>query len=176
MISLFLGLTLANLIALLTTIGLGYVASNPASNLRGWHTLAGAMSLMLCIGVHCVVFTYFMATAKWVQHAVTVKGLDPSFSTPTRSFKHQALPVALGAILIVFLTAIFGAAVDSGSTSVVGHHLLALAAFGANIGAATAEYAAIRRNGALIDQILSAKPAPDAESKPFSRVPLDRQT
>ena len=155
MISLFLGLTLANLTALLATIGLGYAGSAGSAELRSWHMLAGILAVLLCIAVHCVVFTYFIATAKWIQHAVTIKHLDEQFTHPTRSFKAQAFPAALTAILAVFITAIFGAATDNHVVSVTWHHLLALTAFAVNLGAAAVEYQAIRRNGDLIDRLLS---------------------
>src|SRR4051812_20904321 len=62
MIPLFLGLTTANLTALLAAIALGYTAvGNPA--MRGWHTLAGVMATIGCVAVHCTVFTYFIATS-----------------------------------------------------------------------------------------------------------------
>ena len=69
MIPLFVGLTLVNLLCLGVTMALGYWAP-PAS--RHLHILAGALSALVCCGVHCVVFTYFIATAKWVQHAIAV--------------------------------------------------------------------------------------------------------
>ena len=165
MIPLFLGLTFSNLIALLLTIGMGYYAATASEALRGWHMLIGVMTLILCIAVHCIVFTYFMATAKWIQHAVSVKGLDAAYLGPTRSFKHQAFPAALGAILAVFIAAIFGAATDNKIAGVAWHHMLALTAFAINVAAAVVEYLAISRNGRLIDQILADLPPAAMESR-----------
>jgi hypothetical protein len=155
MIPLFLGLTIANLTALLLTIALGYAGVAGIGSLRAWHMLSGAITVLLCIGVHCVVFTYFIATAKWIQHAVTVKGLEESFTSPTRSFKAQAFPAALCAMGSVFITAMFGAATDNHMVATVWHHLIALGAVGVNLGASIIEYAAIERNGRLIDSILT---------------------
>src|SRR5438552_576333 len=97
MISLFFGITAFNLLALAIALALGYGVSHG----RPWssyHQLAGVLSAMVCCGVHCVVFTYFIATSKWLQHAISVKRLDPQLSLPTRSFKTQAFPAALLAI------------------------------------------------------------------------------
>ena len=80
------------------------------SPVRQTHVLFGALATMVCVGVHCVVFTYFIATAKWVQHAVMVKKLDPQLMAPTRSFKMQAFPAALLAMAATFTAAMFGAA------------------------------------------------------------------
>ena len=162
MIPLFLGLTIANLTALLITIGVGYFAAAGASSARTLHMVAGLLTALLCVAVHCTVFTYFMATSKWVQHAVTIKKLDVAYVTPTRSFKAHAFPAALGAMLAVFLTAILGAAVDNKMVSAGWHHAFALAAVGVNLLAAVVEYAAISRNGKLIDRLLSEIPPEDA--------------
>jgi uncharacterized membrane protein len=169
MIPLFLGLTVSNLTALLAAIGMGYYAAGHAGahagSARGWHTLAGAMTLMLCIAVHCVVFTYFIATTKWIQHAVSVKGLDDAFAAPARSFRRRAFGAALASMLMVFLTAVLGAAVDTRLAAGVWHHLLALAAFGVNLGAAGVEYVAIAGNGRLIDRILEQNPPAASENR-----------
>jgi hypothetical protein len=80
MIPLFLGLTAFNLLALSVATTLGYGVSF-GRNWASYHQLAGALAAIACCGVHCVVFTYFIATAKWIQHAVTVKKLDPALAT-----------------------------------------------------------------------------------------------
>jgi hypothetical protein len=153
MIQLFLGLTIANLLALLTAAVLGYVAAD-RPDLHAYHLLAGALAAILCVGVHCVVFTYFVATAKWVQHAVTVRGLDPNLSTPTRSFKAMAFPAALSCMTIVFIAACLGAAHDAYGLNRAWHHVLALTGVAANVAGAAIEYHAISRNGQLIDRVL----------------------
>lgn len=152
MISLFIGLTLVNLICLGVTAALGYgwIAAG-----RNMHILAGALSTLVCVGVHCVVFTYFIATAKWIQHAVLVKRLDPSLTAPTRSFKMQAFPAALAAMASVFAAAVLGAARDNAYVSVPWHHIPAVASIGVNVIVALIEYRAIDRNGRLIDAILA---------------------
>src|SRR5688572_31476284 len=105
MIPLFLGLTLVNLLCLGTATALGYMSLGDGGESKGAHILAGALAALVCVGVHCVVFTYFIATAKWIQHAVLVKRLDPALVEPTRSFKLQAFPAALLAMAMVFATA-----------------------------------------------------------------------
>src|SRR5881397_27148 len=125
MIPLFLGLSALNLICLCTSAALGYISMSRTSY-GGVHFLIGALSTFTCVGVHCVVFTYFIATAKWVQHAVSVKQLDPHLVAPTRSFKAQALPAALAAMGIVFLTAMLGAAKANYGISITYHHFAAI--------------------------------------------------
>src|SRR5215211_3984600 len=158
MLSLFLALTAFNLLCLLLTAALGYVYGG--SQVTQWHALAGVVATITCCAVHCVVFTYFVATAKWVLHAVAVKQLDPALARPTRSFKLQAFPAALVAMLTVFIAALFGAARVSYGVSPTYHHVLAWLAVATNALVAVTEYRAIARNGRLIDEILARINAP----------------
>jgi hypothetical protein len=119
------------------------------------HILAGTLATLVCCGVHCVVFTYFIATAKWVQHAIAVKNLDASLAAPTRSFKRHAFPAALAAMSMVFVAAVLGAARDNYATPRWWHHAAAIAALAVNLVVAVLEYRAIARNGRLIDTVLA---------------------
>ncbi len=154
MIPLFLGLTAFNLLCLITTTCMGYALAGKghASSL---HMMLGVMTTMACIAVHCIVFTYFIATAKWIQHAVSVKSLPAELIEPTRSFKLQAFPAALLAMASVFVTAVLGAAADNYAISARWHFGAAIAAIVINALVAMPEYAAIVKNGKLIDGILA---------------------
>ena len=154
MLALFLTATAINLLALAATTLLGYGVSNG----RPWsaqHQLSGVLAAIVCCGVHCIVITYFIATAKWIQHAVSVKNLDRSLIEPTRSFKAAAFPAALLAMASVFIAALFGAATFNYHVRPIYHHAGALTAIAINIGVAYVEYRAIDRNGKLIDTILA---------------------
>src|SRR4051812_32198280 len=111
MVPLFLCLTALNLMCLTAAIALGYAVGGTPRG--GWHIFAGAAAALVCCGVHCVVFTYFAATSKWVQHAVAVKRLDASLARPTRSFRAQAFPACMAAIAAAGLAAFAGAAADA---------------------------------------------------------------
>ena len=164
MIPLFLGLTAVNLLALAVAVVFGY-GRGAEGEAAPRHILAGAVAALVCCGVHCVVFTYFAATAKWVQHAVTVRHLDPALVAPTRSFKAQAFPAALLAMASVFFAAVFGAAADNyGGRWPLWHHTAAWAAVAVNLLAAVFEFRAIARNGRLIDTVLAAAAAAVARS------------
>ncbi len=165
MLPLFIGVTLVNLICLGTAVTIGYLSASQPS-LKSWHLLTGVLATFTCCAVHCIVFTYFMATSKWVQHAVTVKRLDASFAAPTRSFRAQAFPAALVAILSVFATAILGAAHDNYATPRSWHRSMALASLALNAGMAFIEYRAISRNGKLIDDVLATIQRDQPSSSP----------
>ena len=155
MVPLFIGLTLVNLLGLGTAAALGYAARSGYA-VGSWHVLAGALAALACCAVHCVVFTYFAATAKWVQHAIVVKRLDPTLSAPTRSFKAQAFPAALLAMAATFAAAVTGAGADNfGGSWHRYHHAFAVGALAVNLLMAAVELRAIRRNGLLIDGVLA---------------------
>ena len=154
MLALFLVITGFNLLCLVLTAAIGYrFGGSPVTQ---WHPLAGIVATMICVAVHCVVFTYFIATAKWVQHAVTVKQLDAALVAPTRSFKMQAFPAALLGMTSVFFTAILGAARVNYDIPALWHHAAAWIAIAINMLVAAVEYRAIGRNGRLVDQVLAA--------------------
>ena len=155
MIPLFLGLTLVNLLGLCSAAALGY-AAKAGHPVGPWHVLSGALAALACCAVHCVVFTYFAATGKWVRHAIEVKRLDPGLASPTRSFKAQAFPAALLAMAASFGAAFSGAGADNyrGAWSAA-HHGAAVGAVVVNLLVAAVEYRAISRNGRLIDDVLA---------------------
>ena len=150
---LFVILTVINLLCLLGTTVLGY-GNSVASDWGGYHQLAGALATICCCAVHSVVFTYFIATAKWIQHAVSVKNLPVEHITPTKSFKAQAFPAALLAMFSVFAAAVSGVISFSYHTNSHIHLAISIAAIVINVLVALIEYRAICRNGALIDGIL----------------------
>src|SRR5207245_11448099 len=124
MIVLFLGLMLVNFVCLIGTAVLGYVGLS--SGFGSWHRIAGAMAAIVCCGVHCVVFTYFVATGKWIAHAILVKGLEPDIGAPTRPLRRAAVAAALGAITLAIATAIVGEGVDNQYLSGAWHRYLAI--------------------------------------------------
>src|SRR4051812_6538495 len=141
MILLFLGLMLANIGFLIATAVLGYASAGAS------HRLFGALAAIVCCGVHCVVFTYFIATGKWVAHAILIKGLDPAVALPIRMFPKAAFVAALSIISLAIATAIVGAAVDNQYLSPPWHHIMAMVLLAGNFLAAAVEFQAIKGNG-----------------------------
>src|SRR5262249_47353942 len=142
-----------NLLCLAMVTALGYGMSR-GYDLRTAHQLGGAVATIICCAVHCIVFTYFVATAKWIQHAVAIKQLDATLIAPTRSFKAHAFPAAILAMASTCFAAFVGAATFGYGLRPIYHHALALIALATNLAVAVVEYRAIARNGALIDGIL----------------------
>ncbi len=153
MIQLFAFLTTLNIAALIATAALGYSAVGRAIPAQ-IHTVSGVLAAILCVAVHCVVFTYFMATNKWAEHAVLVKGLDPALYAPSRRLRSRAFAAALIAMGAVFTAAMFGAWADANQSAPTIHQFVALGAIFINLLAALVEAGSIQGNGRLIDGIL----------------------
>jgi hypothetical protein len=145
---LFLGLMLANFVCLIGTAVAGY------GGVMHWHRVFGALAAMVCCGVHCVVFTYFIATGKWIEQAILVKKLDPGIAAPTRPLRNRAFAAALSVIVVAIATAIVGAAVDNQYLSPAWHHVMAVVLLAGNVGAGVVEYRCIGDNGMIIGGIL----------------------
>src|SRR5438046_320880 len=145
MILLFLGLMLANFTCLIIVSFLGYGGPGPG------HRLFGALAAIVCVGVHCVVFTYFIATGRWIAHAIWIKQLEPTLAAPTRPLRKAAFAAALSMMTLAILTAIIGAAVDNQYLSPPWHQVLAILLLAGNILAGLVEFHAIRGNGLVID-------------------------
>lgn len=167
MIKLFLSLTLFNLLCLSITAALGYaVQRGGGAQWAQYHQLAGVLTAVACCAVHCVVFTYFIATAKWILHAIDVKRLDPALSRPTRSFRAQAFPAAILAMGVVIVTAVVGVITLGYGTRPIWHHALAWMSIAVNLVVAVVEYRAVVRNGRLIDVILDQIRQHDSTQQP----------
>lgn len=161
MIPLFLGLTAANLICLTVVFFLGLFvedATGGRSDLYTYHiTLAIGAGLMTAL-CHVAVFTYFMATTKWLGAATDKAGLDPAvFVQPPARRKSRAFAVAMLAVVVTMLTMFLGAAADTIAAMPGGVHLASgIAALLVNLACATAEYRLIKQQGALMDDALAA--------------------
>jgi hypothetical protein len=154
MVILFLGLMLANFICLIATAIVGY------AGMAAWHRLFGALASIVCVGVHCVVFTYFIASGRWIAHAIWIKQLEPSLAAPTRPLRKAAFASALTVITLAIATAIIGAAVDNQYLAPPWHQTLAILLLAANVLAGLIQFHAIRGNGMVIDGILARINAP----------------
>lgn len=106
------------LLALLVTYAVGLYsqarsglleANDPAYPL---HLGLGLFSVFICLGVHCLVFIYFLGTGRWVKEVAQAYRLpDEPLPKLTRELKRKTFPVALMAMLVPIATAAAGAGV-----------------------------------------------------------------
>lgn len=165
MIPLFLGLAGANLLLLGIVFGLGLFGVDPdglASGLRVYHATLGITCGLMGSLAHLSVYTYFMATCKWLQVAADKRNLDENYYVaPALKRKKRVLMLVMAAILATMLAIFLGAAADS-SAGALGnaHFAAAVAAVGVNLMATLSQYAHIRVQSRLMDEALAVLNAP----------------
>src|SRR5438552_16874946 len=92
MLILFIGLMLGNFACLIATAVMGYAGA------MAGHRLFGALAAIVCCRVHCGVFTYFIATGRWIAHGIWVKQREPTVAEPTRPLRKAASAAAVSSI------------------------------------------------------------------------------
>ena len=113
MIPLFLGLTLANLLMLSGAFALGLAARHLGDGADAYaaHLAMGLGAALGTAMTHCVVYTYFMATTKWLEAASDKAGLDRQrFVLQAKAAKSRSFRFVMLAILSTMVTAFGGAA------------------------------------------------------------------
>lgn len=173
MIPLFLGLTAVNMLLLAGVFGLGLGATDaqgrPAA-LFALHITLGITSGLVCALTHSAVYTYFMATSRWLQAAADKADLDPArFVAGALARKTRALLVALAAILLTGAAMFAGAGTDPTMNRLWPpevHWLLAASALAVNLASAWIEFGLIGDQGRLMDKVLAIlNAAPDVGIK-----------
>ncbi len=116
MISLFLGLTLANLLLLSMIFSLGLFAIDAAGKPTTFYAMHIALAIaggMMVLLTHLGTFMYFMATSRWIEAASHKFDLPiEQFTRPALGRKRRAMATAMTAIMVTMLAMFIGAAVD----------------------------------------------------------------
>ncbi len=159
MIPLFLGLTLANLLMLSGAFALGLAARHLGDGADAYaaHLAMGLGAALGTAMTHCVVYTYFMATTKWLEAASDKAGLDRQrFVLQAKAAKSRSFRFVMLAILSTMVTAFGGAATDTVPGWPAHLHItLASVAILTNGLCARAEWLLIRARQALMDEALA---------------------
>lgn len=162
MLAIFFGLTAANLLMLTGVFALGLGAVGPESvptGLYPLHVALGIVAGLFATFTHVAVYTYFMATSKWLRAAADKAGLDlETIVAPALARKRRAFPVALGAVVLTMIAMFAGAGADPtvrpwwpGEV----HLALAAMALAGHGLAALAEYRLIQGQSALMDRAIA---------------------
>lgn len=162
MITLFIGLTAANLLSLSAVFVIGLILKNGSSepgSIYSIHITLGILAGLLCALTHVTVFTYFMATTKWLGAATYKAGLDYNqFVVDSLRRKKHAFQLVMIAITTTTLTMIGGAGTDSAAAPLWPpqvHLLLATATIAVNFICALSEYKLIAVQGRQIKEAAS---------------------
>jgi hypothetical protein len=147
--------------ALLASYGFGV-----ASKLRDSAQQAGdptylihfTLGLFTAVGtllVHCLIFTYFLGTGRWVKEVTLAYRIaDVPWHRDTRELKRRTFPVALSAMLIAIATAAAGAGAQLQAWPWQVHATLATVTLFANLWAFRVEYRNVEANAAVLDGLV----------------------
>lgn len=119
------------------------------------HFLVGLLTAISTLLVHCIIFTYFLGTGRWVKEVGLAYGLaDDRLPRQTRELKRRVFPPALFAMLIVIATAAGGQGAQMGIWHWSIHATLAVLALAVNAWAYTVEYRCLAENAVVLDGVM----------------------
>jgi len=140
---------------LLAGFGTGILSKLGVSEymLHFWLGLSAALVTLL---VHCLIFTYFLGTGRWVKEVALAYRLpDEPLPRLTRELKRQTFPPALFAMLIALATAAAGTAAQLQEWPWQVHAALATLTLLINFWAFAVEYRNVNTNAGVIERVLS---------------------
>jgi hypothetical protein len=128
---------------------------NPGDSTYWFHFLLGLSAAVVTLLVHCLIFTYFLGTGRWVKEVKLAYDIpDAPLPRLTRDLKRRVFPPALFAMLTVIATGAAGAAAHVGVSRWEVHAGLATAALAVNGWAFRLEYACLKTNGWILAEVL----------------------
>jgi hypothetical protein len=171
MTRIFTTLAICGTVVLITALWLGLrigdaTLRDPAVQSRVTvHFLTGVAALVFAILVHALVITYFMGTGRWLEETCKAYRLNNSWQARNRNLKWRLYPVMVASLLLLIVTGAFGGAADPASavsfagfgplTAAQVHLDVAIATLVVNAVVNVSEYAALRRNGLLVGEVLA---------------------
>jgi hypothetical protein len=119
------------------------------------HFLTGLFTAVGTLLTHCLIFTYFLGTGRWVKEVTLAYALpDEPWHKRTRELKRLTFPAALAAMLVTIATAAGGAGAQMQSWPWQVHLGLAIAALIINLWAFRLEYRTVTENAGILDAVL----------------------
>ncbi len=120
------------------------------------HFIVGLFAVVFTLLVHCLIFTYFLGTGRWVKEVARAYGLpDQALPKQTRELKRVAFPPALFAMLTAIATAAAGAGAQLTVWPWWVHFALGALTLAVNFWASGIEYRTIADNGRVIEQVMA---------------------
>lgn len=155
-------LAVFNVLLLLTTFGVGWLSWARHAVTRAdeptymVHFYLGLLSVILCLGVHCLIFIYFLGTGRWVKEVASAYRIpDSPLPRETRELKRQAFPPALFAMLVPIAAAAAGTAAQRREWPWGWHAGLATATVLVNLWAFRVELRCVRANVKVLDGVMA---------------------
>lgn len=161
MTRILVNLTAFNLVLLVATFAVGWVSFLRGSRFEAddptylLHVLLGLAAGTTTLGLHCLVFIYFLGTGRWVKEVAGAYSIpDQPLPRTTRELKRRAFPAALYAMLVPIAASAAGAGVATLEWSWAYHASLAVATLGVNVWAFWVEYGCVKVNVSIIDEVM----------------------
>ena len=119
------------------------------------HFLLGLFTAVGTLLTHCLIFTYFLGTGRWVKEVTLAYDLpDEPWHKRTRDLKRLVFPAALAAMLVTIATAAGGAGAQLQHWPWQVHLGLAIAALAINLWAFRLEYRVVTENAGILEAVL----------------------
>ncbi len=157
----FLLLAGINGLLLLASFVLGWVswfhggARRLDTPLYTYHFLVGLLTALSTLFVHCIIFTYFLGTGRWVKEVGLAYGLpDSLLPLQTRELKRRVFPPALFAMLIIIAAAAGGQGAQMGVWHWSVHATLAVLTLLINGWAYVVEYRCLVENAEVLEAVM----------------------
>lgn len=148
-------------LALLSTITVGFLyflkddISERSNDLFILHFYLGLTTAIGLLLVHCLIFTYFLGTGRWVKEVGLAFRLpDEPWPKLTRELKRATFPPALFAMLSGIATVAAGAGAQLQAWPNYIHATLAFVTVGINLWAFGVEYRSLALNARIIHAVL----------------------
>jgi len=120
-----------------------------------FHFLLGLATAMMTLLVHCLIFTYFLGTGRWVKEVKLAYDLpDAPLPRLTRDLKRRVFPPALFAMLTAIATGAAGAAAQVEVWQWEVHATLATLTLFVNLWAFRLEYRCLQINVGVLDEVM----------------------
>ncbi len=85
------------------------------------------LTVVILLGIHSIVYTYFMATAKWAKEVVRVYQLPDGFVSQAIKNKRRAFRFVMGSMTTIAVATWLGGAADTRGSAYALWHLGAVA-------------------------------------------------
>ena len=140
-----------SLVGLVVSIVLGYAAITSDEVFR--HASLAFFVTMLTLLAHSMIMFYIIGKGRAIKDAVAEGGLDTDAVARVSALRGPVFKVAIVAVVLTMLTAIFGGGVDTGVVPGGFHAMLAILAVVANVAALRAIVDAFSRSSRIVEEV-----------------------
>src|SRR5262249_5377632 len=126
----------------------------PGGVARGVHILLSLAAVVVVLGIHSIVYTYFIATGKWAKEVVSTYKLPDWIIAQAKKNKRRSFRFIILSIASIAGAAWLGAAADTRGSLYTSWHLgVASLAIGFNFGSFIVEYGIIVSHVRLLTEL-----------------------